>query len=103
MHATDAKHRLNRRFNTGCSEEYAREELVAELGSAFAGATLRLAPDFGQNAAHLDYRIKIMKSDSRAILRTTAAAQAAIVWLIARAGYLEGAEPELDPLAGADQ
>lgn len=35
-HATGAKHRLNRTFGQRGSEEYAREELVAEIASCFA-------------------------------------------------------------------
>ena len=103
IHATGSSDRLDRAFGPPGTDDYAREELIGELGAAFAAAQLGLAPDFDQNAAYLDHWIKILRSDSRAMLRTAAAAQSACDWLIERAGPLDRVELEPDHLVGAVQ
>lgn len=57
-------------------EGYAREELVAELGSAFLCADLGITPDIREDhAAYLDHWLKIIKDDKRAIFSAAAHAQ----------------------------
>ncbi len=91
-HATGAKSRLDRSFGTGFGDAaWSREELVAELGSAMAGARLGIAPQFEANAAYLQHWIDILKSDTRAIVRAASAAQKAADWLIGKAGLLDAA------------
>ncbi len=91
IHATGAPHRLDRCLSEAFSDtRYAHEELVAELGSAMAGALLGIEPRFEENAAYLKEWIKILKSDHRAILKAAAAAQAACDWLMVQAGDLSG-------------
>ena len=91
IHATGAPHRLDRRLSEAFSDtRYAHEELVAELGSAMAGALLGIEPRFEENAAYLKEWIKILKSDHRAILKAASAAQAACDWLMTQAGDLSG-------------
>ncbi len=91
VHATGAPHRLDRRLSEAFSDtRYAHEELVAELGSAMAGALLGIEPRFAENAAYLKEWIKILRSDHRAILKAASAAQAACDWLMAQAGDLAG-------------
>ena len=54
------------------------EELVAELGSAYIGADLGLAPDVREeNAAYIDHWLKVLKEDKRAIFTAAAHAQRA--------------------------
>ena len=90
VHATGAKHRLDRRFGRVFGDAaYQQEEKIAELGSAMAGARLGIEPRFEQNAAYLASWIEVMRSDSRAILRATSAAQQASDWLIDRGGLLD--------------
>lgn len=92
IHATGAAHRLDRRLGCALNEsEYAHEELVAELGSAMAGALLGMEPRFEENAAYLNEWIKILKADNRAIMKAASQAQAACDWLIEQAGDLAGA------------
>lgn len=87
IHATGAPHRLDRRINAAVSNAgYAHEELVAELGSAMAGALLGIEPRFEDNAAYLSEWIKALNADNRAIIKAASEAQAACDWLIARAG-----------------
>ncbi len=45
------------------------EELIAEIASAFIGARLGVAADFGQNAAYLASWLDALRADKRAIFR----------------------------------
>lgn len=63
-------------------EGYAMEELVAELGSAFLSADLRLTPEVrDDHAAHIDSWLKVLKDDKRAIFTAAAHAQRAVDFL----------------------
>lgn len=77
VHWTGHGSRLNRDFRNA-RDAYAREELVAELGSAFLGAHFGFRPDhIEDHAAYLDHWIRVLRSDSRAILQAASKAQAA--------------------------
>ena len=82
-HWSGAKHRLNRDF-TGRfgSEAYAREELVAEMGSAFICASLGIVP----TVRHADYVgnwLAVLKNDARAIVSAASHASKASDFLLA--------------------
>ncbi len=63
-------------------EGYAREELVAELGSAFLCADLGITPDIrDDHAAYLGHWLKILENDKRAIVSAAAHAQRAADFL----------------------
>ena len=63
-------------------EGYAREELVAELGSAFLCADLGITPDIREDhAAYLGHWLKILQDDKRAIFSAAAHAQRAADFL----------------------
>jgi antirestriction protein ArdC len=71
------------------SADYAREELVAEIASAFACASLSIRP----TVRHADYIaswLKVLRDDDRAIFRAASAASAASK----AAEYLLGFAPE---------
>ena len=75
-HWTGAPHRLNRTFGARFGDnDYAFEELVAELGAAFLCADLRIAneprPD---HAAYVSSWLEVLNGDRRAVF--TAAAKA---------------------------
>ncbi len=83
VHWTGAKSRLDRdlkgRFG---NEQYAAEELIAELGSAF------LAAEFGydnsttdNHAAYIENWLKVLKSDKRAIFTAASKSQKAVDYL----------------------
>ncbi len=92
IHATGAKHRLDRDLANSFSQSvYAKEELIAELGSAFAGAMLGIEPRFEENAAYIKEWLKVLKNDNRAIFKAASAAQAACDWLLDKAGTIEEA------------
>ncbi|RIV79195.1 ArdC family protein [Pelagerythrobacter aerophilus] len=83
-HATGHASRLARDLSDPFgSKGYAREELVAELGSAFLCAALGIRP----TVRHADYIacwLDVLREDSRAIFRAASAASKAADWLLAR-------------------
>lgn len=83
-HATGHASRLARDLTDPFgSNGYAREELVAELGSAFLCAALGIRP----TVRHADYIacwLDVLREDSRAIFRAASAASKAADWLLAR-------------------
>jgi len=83
-HATRHETRLARDFGRQRfgDEGYAREELVAELGSAFLCADLGITPDIREDhAAYLGHWLKILQDDKRAIFSAAAHAQRAADFL----------------------
>jgi len=82
-HWSGAKHRLNRDF-TGRfgSTAYAREELVAEMGSAFLGASLGIVPTV-RHADYIGNWLEVLKNDSRAIVSAASHASKASDFLLA--------------------
>jgi antirestriction protein ArdC len=73
----------------------AREELRAELGAAIFGAMTGLGPQhLEDHAAYLSDWLSLLKSDPRAFLSAAAKAQAAVDWLIERAGHPAETLPE---------
>jgi antirestriction protein ArdC len=83
-HWTRHPSRLNRDFGRKKwgDEGYAMEELVAEMGSAFLGADLGLAPEImADHAAYLGSWLKVLKDDKRAIFSAAAHAQKAAEFL----------------------
>lgn len=89
VHWTRHPTRLDRDFgqkrfgDTG----YAREELVAELGSAFLAADLGLYVEPREDhASYLAHWVAILKEDTRAIFGAASAAERAVQYLHARQG-----------------
>jgi antirestriction protein ArdC len=82
-HSTGHRSRLNRDSLTKLasfgSHEYSREELVAEMGSAFllAAAGIDGSDLMDNSAAYLASWIKVLKGDSRLALQAAGAAQKA--------------------------
>jgi antirestriction protein ArdC len=86
VHATGAKHRLDRnlagRFG---SNAYEVEELIAELGASFLCADLQLSPTpRPDHAGYLAAWLKVLNADTRAIFTVAGQAQAAVDWLHAQ-------------------
>jgi antirestriction protein ArdC len=79
-HATRLGRDLSHRFG---SPAYAREELVAELGSAFLCACLGIAPTL-RHADYLAEWLAVLKADNHAIFRAASQASKAADWLLAR-------------------
>lgn len=83
-HATGHRSRLDRdqtsRFGTS---GYAREELIAEMGSAFLCAALGVVPTV-RHADYIGSWLTVLREDKRAIFRAASAASKASDWLLAR-------------------
>jgi antirestriction protein ArdC len=63
-------------------EGYAREELVAELGSAFLCADLRITPEAREDhAAYIASWLKVLKDDKRLVFSAASHAQRAVEYL----------------------
>lgn len=80
-HWTRHPTRLNRDFNRKKwgDEGYAKEELVAELGSCFLAADLGIAPiPQEQHAAYIQSWLKALKDDKRFIFQAASFAQKAV-------------------------
>ncbi len=85
LHWTGHASRMAREFGKRFGDTaYAREELVAELGSAFLCAALGITPEPREDhAAYLGHWLAVLKEDKRAIFSAAAHAQRA-------ADYLQG-------------
>ncbi|MBB3941291.1 antirestriction protein ArdC [Novosphingobium fluoreni] len=100
-HATGHPKRLGRDLrNAFGSKDYAREELVAEMGSAFLCAALGIAPTV-RHADYIGSWLAVLREDSRAIFRAASAATKAADWLLTR--YREAQEASMTRRPEADQ
>ncbi|TBC69655.1 ArdC family protein [Rhizobium ruizarguesonis] len=93
-HWTGAPRRLDRDLSRYAKDrsDRAREELIAELGSAFLCADLGIVPELEprpDHAGYLDGWLKVLHHDKRAIFSAAAHAQRAV-------DYLHSLQPELD-------
>jgi antirestriction protein ArdC len=83
-HGSGHTSRLNRNLvNSFGSKDYAREELIAEMGSAFLCAALGIVPTV-RHADYLGCWLDVLRDDNRAIFRAASAASKAADWLLAR-------------------
>ena len=89
-HATGHPSRLNRNLiNSFGSKDYAREELIAEMGSAFLCAALGIVPTV-RHADYLASWLAVLREDNRAIFRAASAASKAADWLLSRHAEAQG-------------
>lgn len=82
-HWTGNKERLDRpmvgKFG---SEEYAREELRAEIGSLMLGSELNIGHNFGQHAAYVESWIAILQKEPFELHKAAADAQKIVDYII---------------------
>jgi antirestriction protein ArdC len=89
VHWTGHKSRLDRLTWAGFgTESYAKEELVAELGSAFLSAKFKLDGKL-QHASYIKSWLKALNDDHSLIFKASTKAQAAV-------DYLQGVKHEYD-------
>ena len=96
VHWTKHPSRLERDFGrkTWGDQGYAREELVAELGSAFLCADLELTPEVrDDHASYIAHWLQALKDDNRAIFAAAAHAQRAVDYLHNAATGIMGVMP----------
>jgi len=83
-HATGHPSRLGRDLTDGFGTKgYAREELIAEMGSAFLCASLGIVPTV-RHADYLASWLEVLREDNRAIFRAAGQASKAADWILAR-------------------
>lgn len=96
VHSTGHISRLNRLTDPGSmfSSSYSKEELVAELGSAFIMNSIGLeTPDtFANSAAYLKGWLKVLKSDKRFIISAAGHAEKAVAMILGKDGTDNGEE-----------
>jgi len=83
-HATKHPTRLDRDFGRlkWGDEGYAKEELVAELGSCFLAADLGFEPEFREDhSAYIQSWLKVLKNDKRFVFSAASHAQKAVEYL----------------------
>jgi len=86
-HWTGHPSRLNRGvFNSFGSEEYAREELVAELASVFLCAETGIEHVSGNHTAYIQNWVKVLQNDPLEIKRASSRAMQAVEYLLNLAG-----------------
>lgn len=89
-HKTRCARDFGKRFG---NDDYAAEELVAELGAAFLCAQLSITPKpRADHAQYLSHWLRVLKGDKRAIFTAAAAATKA-------ADYLRGMQAKTESLA----
>ncbi|WP_082545679.1 MULTISPECIES: ArdC family protein [unclassified Sphingomonas] len=106
VHWTGAPHRLDRTKGKAFGDaDYAFEELVAEIGSAFVCARLGVAGEHIDNhAAYVGNWLQALKNDKRAIFRAASLAQAAADMVLAEAGQgAAGQTAAVEPVAAAER
>ncbi|WP_242122267.1 ArdC family protein [Sphingomonas lacusdianchii] len=98
-HATGHVDRLARpNFLSTKREDYAREELVAELGAAFVSGAIGIKlHDREDHAAYLANWLQALRNDKRCIFTAATQAQAAADWLLSRMAI--DTAPELEEAA----
>lgn len=100
IHWTGHPARLDRRFGRRFGDrDYAFEELVAEIGAAFLGASTGIPFEEMGHSGYIDSWLRILEEDNRAIFTAAAKAQTAADFVLAKAGLADGTEVELPEAA----
>ncbi|MEM9377459.1 MAG: zincin-like metallopeptidase domain-containing protein [Pseudomonadota bacterium] len=82
-HWSGASHRLDRKLTTSHgTKDYAREELVAEMASAFVLASLQITPTV-RHADYIGEWLKVLQNDKRAIFKAASLASKAADFILA--------------------
>lgn len=101
-HWTGHRTRLNRDMSGGFgSQSYAREELVAEMGSAFLCAEIGLPLEGLQHPSYIESWLDVLKEDKKAVLVAAGKAQRAADLLLKRK-FDDEAEDSPEPDQGEE-
>lgn len=83
-HWTGATSRLNRTFGKQFgNEDYAFEELIAELSAALICGSIQITRNFTNNATYIDSWLKVFKKDIKVFFKAAAHAQKAADFILA--------------------
>lgn len=81
IHSTGAKHRLSRRGIIGeisfGSENYSKEELIAEIGAGFLCNVAGIEKTIDNHAAYVNSWLSVLKNDNRMVIIAASQAQKA--------------------------
>jgi len=95
VHATGAKSRLNRpgvaEFDRFGSEQYAKEELIAEIGGSYLTTLAGLEPPVANSGAYLRHWAAQLRQDPKLIVSAASAAQKATEHILNIAATVEEA------------
>lgn len=91
-HSSGHKTRLDRFQKFQTKQQYAFEELIAEIAAAMLGVEFGFKPDFAQTAAYVEGWTKALKEDNRAIFKAAAEAQKAVDYIKAAANAAQQGE-----------
>lgn len=98
IHSTGHKSRLARVFGEKFGDpDYAKEELVAELGAAMLCAKFGIDSHFEGHASYLESWLSVLKADKRFIFKAASAAAKAVALLVGEE-IVTDANPVADPL-----
>ena len=86
IHSTGHQTRNNRPGVTHsiqfASHQYAKEELIAEIGAAFLCAKCQIPPPIPNNAAYINHWLKILKAQPTILIQAAAHAQKACDYIL---------------------
>jgi antirestriction protein ArdC len=82
-HSTGAVHRLDRKIKNGFgSQEYAKEELIAEMTAAFLCAECGIERTIDNSAAYIQSWLNALENDKRLVVTAAGAAQKAANFIL---------------------
>ncbi|MEA5416213.1 ArdC family protein [Synechococcus sp. BA-132 BA5] len=91
IHSTGHTSRLNRDLSGRCgSKAYAREELVAELGSVLLGDRLEIGSALENHAAYLGHWIELLRQSPHVLYQVLGEARQAVELVVGTAGSALG-------------
>ncbi|WP_254952763.1 MULTISPECIES: ArdC family protein [unclassified Cyanobium] len=91
IHSTGHTSRLNRDLSGRCgSRAYAREELVAELGSVLLGDQLEIGSALENHAAYLGHWIELLRQSPQVLYQVLGEARQAVELVVGAAGAALG-------------
>lgn len=96
-HATGAPHRLNRKYGARGGEDYAFEELVAEISSCFMSVNLRTeqtAEHIENHKAYVQSWVKSIREKPETLARAVSQAEKTAAYMEYHAGLIEEKEYE---------
>jgi antirestriction protein ArdC len=100
IHWTGHPNRLNRKFGTRFGDhQYAFEELIAEIGSAFLGIGTGIPFENMRHPEYIGFWLQILKKDNRAIFTAAAKAQSAADFVLEKSGLSESLDENLPAVA----
>jgi antirestriction protein ArdC len=99
IHATGSPKRLNREFGKRFGDQqYAFEELIAELGAAYLCADLSITPEvMPEHGQYLQAWLSILKADSKALFTAASQASRAVEYLHGLQSGVSSESLEVEP------